>query len=166
MKSKNITNAPNVSISMRVSRCNHETLTTPERNLRGMLERMSLISRESIVLFDLETTSHHANIRRRFMRRNRDLNATKPKGHSPHLFHTTMCTTKRETTFSSRNPEPNPLEPILRHNLRPLLSVERGLAGPNVSLGGFDELGALEELPENEEADVDGDDDVPGSRSQ
>lgn len=103
------------------------------------------------------------------MGRNENLNTTKPevcKGHSPHLFRTTVHATKRETTTSSRNPEPNPLKPILRHNLRPLLSVKRGLAGPNVSLGGFDELGALEELPENEKADVDGDDDVPGPRSQ
>jgi len=45
--------------------------------------------------------------------------------------------------------------------LRPDLSIKSRLASPEIGLRGLDELGLLVELPEQKEAEVDGDDDVP-----
>ena len=51
--------------------------------------------------------------------------------------------------------------------LRPLaiLGIEGGLAGEDVGLGGIDPLGALEDLPEGVEAEVDDDADVVGEEA-
>lgn len=49
--------------------------------------------------------------------------------------------------------------------LRPDLSVESGLAGPEVGFRRLDELGLLVEFPEDEEAEVDRDDNVSAGKS-
>jgi hypothetical protein len=58
------------------------------------------------------------------------------------------------------NPKPDLLKEVPRILLRPDLSIQSRLAGPKIRLRRLDELGLLVKLPEQEEAEVDGDDDV------
>lgn len=62
------------------------------------------------------------------------------------------------------NPEPHPLDEVPWLILRPDLSIERSLAGPDVGLAGLDERRTLDDLPANVEQEVDGDDDVAKKR--
>jgi hypothetical protein len=55
------------------------------------------------------------------------------------------------------NPEPDFLSPVPGKAFRPLDSIQRSLAGMDVRLGGIAPVGALEDLPEEEETEVDGD---------
>ena len=64
------------------------------------------------------------------------------------------------TLVSLSNPEPNLLEYVPRHLLRPDLGIECSLARPDVSLGCLDEFRTLEDLPEQEEAEVDWNGDI------
>lgn len=58
------------------------------------------------------------------------------------------------------NPVPHPLDDVPWLVLRPDLSVERGLAGPDVCLAGLDEGRALDDLPDQVQEEVNRDDDV------
>ena len=55
-----------------------------------------------------------------------------------------------------RNPEPYSFSPVPGVAFRPLDSIQRSLAGMDVRLGGIAPVGALEDLPEEEETEVDG----------
>lgn len=63
------------------------------------------------------------------------------------------------------NPKPDPLNDVARLTLRPHDGVQTGLSGEYVGLGGVHPLGALEDLPEEEEAEVDGDSDIVGDEA-
>ncbi|KAM5489732.1 hypothetical protein MaudMau93_003098 [Microsporum audouinii] len=61
-----------------------------------------------------------------------------------------------------RDPEPYLLDDVSWDLLWPLDGVHGGLAGEDVSLGGWNPSGPLENLPEDEKTEVDGDTDVGG----
>jgi len=90
-------------------------------------------------------------------------------------IHNVRFTTKEERTNEPQQhyktdyshaqlakPEPELLKSVARDLLRPNLSIERSLSTPDVSLGRVDLLGALENLPEDEEEGEDGDTNVGG----
>lgn len=70
----------------------------------------------------------------------------------------------KDAPTRSCNPKPDPLKEIPRILLRPDLSVQSRLASPQIGFRRLDELGLLVELPEEEEAEVDWDDDVSARR--
>lgn len=64
--------------------------------------------------------------------------------------------------FSLCNPEPDLLDPISWVVLWPHLRIKRSLASPNIRFVRLDELGPLEDLPEEIEAEIDGNSNIRG----
>jgi len=64
-----------------------------------------------------------------------------------------------------RKPEPEPLEPVFGDTLGPFNSIESSLSGVQIRLSRVDEVSALEQLPEEIQAEVDGDTDVVGEEA-
>lgn len=60
----------------------------------------------------------------------------------------------RVVVLQLSDPKPHPLHKVPRLPLRPDLSIDRRLAGPDIRFGGLDEGRALVDLPENVEDDV------------
>ena len=79
----------------------------------------------------------------------------------------TKAATKRCTCPARplRNPEPDALDDVLGLLDGPVLGVDSRLAGEDVGFFGLDEARSLENLPEQEESQVDGDADVAGRRN-
>jgi len=72
---------------------------------------------------------------------------------------------RQKWTPQSCNPEPNPLQHVARHPLGPYNGIQGSFTRVQVSLGRFSPVRPLEDLPEQIQAEVNGDTDIIGDET-